>query len=185
MRGTVEGLESSHPIGLELPGLFHDDDVAQRFVAGLDDILAPIFLTLDAVESYIDPWLAPRDFLAWLAEWVSAPWDGALSDMQQRTVVARAAELLGWAGTARGLAGMIELVAGVRPEIEENGATAWTIEPGGDIPGSDQAAVTVRVRVEDLPSAGPEREDRIARVRQVVHSFLPAHVVATVEVSNS
>ena len=182
MRGTVEGLESSHPIGLELPALFQDDDVAQRFVAGLDDILAPIFLTLDAIESYIDPWLAPRDFLAWLAEWVSAPWDGALSEVQQRTLVARSAELLGWAGTARGLAEIVELMAGTRPDIEESGGTAWTVEPGGDIPGSANASVTVRVRVDDLPAAGPEREDRLERVRQVVLQFLPAHLTASVEV---
>ena len=183
MRGTVEGLESPHPIGLELPGLFQDDEVAQRFVAGLDDLLAPIFLTLDAVDSYIDPWLAPRDFLAWVADWVSAPWDASLSDTQQRAVVARSAELLGWAGTARGLADMVELVAGVRPEIEENGGTAWTIEPGGDMPGSDDPTVTVRVRVEDLAAGGPEREDRLERVRQVVLQYLPAHLVANVEVT--
>ena len=185
MRGTVEGLESPHPIGLALPALFHDDDVAQRFVSGLDDLLAPLFLTLDAVESYIDPWVAPRDFLAWIAQWVSAPWDPAIDDMQQRSVVARAAELYAWAGTAKGLAGIVELVAGVAPEIEENGAASWTIEPGGDLPGSAEPRVTVRVRLADLPSAGPEREDRLERIRQVVLQLLPAHVVATVEVTGS
>ena len=183
MRGTVEGLESSHPIGLALPALFHDDDVAQRFVAGLDDLLAPLFLTLDAVESYVDPWVAPRDFLAWLAEWVSAPWDPALDDMQQRAVVARAADLYGWAGTVKGLAGLIELVAGVTPVIEENGGASWTIEPGGDLPGSAEPTVTVRIPISDLPAGGPDREDRIERVRQVALRFLPAHVVATVEVT--
>lgn len=184
MRGTVEGLESPHPIGLALPSLFHDDDVAQRFVAGLDDLLAPLFLTMDAVDSYIDPWVAPRDFLAWVADWVSAPWDPSLDDIQQRAVVARAAELYGWAGTVKGLTGMVELVAGVTPEIEENGGSAWTIEPGGDLPGSPEAKVTVRVRASDLPAGGPEREDRIERIRNVVLRFLPAHVVANVEVTS-
>lgn len=184
MRGTVEGLESPHPIGHALPALFQDDDVAQRFVAGLDDLLAPLFLTLDAVESYVDPWVAPRDFLAWIAEWVSAPWDPALDDMQQRAVVARAAELYGWAGTVKGLTAMVELVAGVTPEIEENGGASWTIEPGGELPGSPEPRVTVRVRTADLPAAGPDREDRIDRLRNAVLRFLPAHVVATVEVTN-
>jgi phage tail-like protein len=182
MRGTVDGLESHHPIGLELPALFHDDDVAQRFVAGLDDILAPIFLTMDAIESYVDPWLAPADFLAWIADWVSAPWDPALDDMQQRTLVARSADLLGLAGTRKGLEAVIELVAGVRPEIEESGGTAWTVEPGGDLPGSPEAKVTVKVSVANLPGPPPEREDRLERIRQTVLRFLPAHVAATVEV---
>lgn len=184
MRGTVDGLESPHPIGLALPALFQDDDVAQRFVAGLDDVLAPLFLTLDAIECYVDPWVAPVDFLAWIGEWVSAPWDPSLDEMQQRALVARAAELHGWAGTRKGLAGMIELLVGVTPEIDENGGSAWTIEPGGDLPGSPEPRVTVRIPVSDLPARGPEREDRIERVRQVALQLLPAHVVTTVEVTD-
>lgn len=183
MRGTVDDLESPHPIGLELPALFQDDDVALSFTAGLDTVLAPIFLTLDAIDSYVDPWIAPADFLGWVAEWVSAPWDEALPDMRQRALVAKATELLGWAGTAKGLADLIELHAGIRPEIVDSGATAWSVEPGGDMPGSAEPKVTLRVRVDELPAAGPEREDRLERVRQVAVNVLPAHVIATVEVS--
>jgi phage tail-like protein len=182
VRGTIEGLESPHPIGLELPALFQDDEVALGFTGGLDVVLAPIFLTLDAIESYIDPWLAPPDYLAWIAEWVSSEWDEALPEERQRALVAKAVELLGWAGTARGLADLIELHAGVRPEIDDSGATAWSVEPGGDMPGAAEPRVTVRVRVDELPAAGPEREDRLDRVRQAVERHLPAHVVATVEV---
>ena len=183
MRGTVDGLESSHPIGMELPALFHDDDVAQAFTSGLDVVLAPVFLTLDAIDSYVDPWLAPPDFLTWIGEWVSAEYDESLSETRQRALVARSAELLGWSGTARGLADLVELLAGVRPEIEESGGVAWSAEPGGAIPGSDTGRVTVRVRVDELPAAGPAREDRLERVRRAVTSFLPAHIVATVEVA--
>ena len=68
MRGMIEGLETPHPIGFELPGLFHDDDFTQRFTAALDEVIAPIFLTLDALEAYVDPWLAPEDFLGWLKQ---------------------------------------------------------------------------------------------------------------------
>lgn len=181
MRGTVEGLESPHPIGLELPALFQDDDVAQAFTSGLDVVLAPIFLTLDAIDSYVDPWLAPPDFLTWIGEWVSAEYDEALPETRQRALVARSAELLGWAGTARGLGDLLELLTGRRPEIEETGGAGWSLEPGGAMPGSADARVTVRVQVEDLPAAGPAREDRLERVRKVVASYLPAHVVATIE----
>jgi phage tail-like protein len=184
MRGTVDDLESPHPIGHELPALFQDDDVAQAFTSGLDVVLAPIYLTLDAIESYVDPWLAPMDFLTWIGEWVSAEYDEALPEQRQRALVARSAELLGWAGTRRGLEELVELLAGVRPEIEDSGGAAWSASPGeGDLPGSATPSVTVRVRVDDLPAAGLAREDRLERVRQVVQRHLPAHVPATVEVA--
>lgn len=185
MRGMVEGLETPHPIGLQLPALFQDDDFAQGFCAALDEVLAPVFTTLDSIEAYADPWLAPPDFLAWLSEWVAAEHDEAVDEAHQRELVARSAELLGWAGTARGLADVVELLAGVRPEIEESGATAWAVEPDGDIPGSDQPSVTVRVSVPGLAARGPAHDDRIERVTAVVHRFLPAHIPATIEVTGA
>ncbi|MBV9026716.1 MAG: phage tail protein, partial [Streptomycetaceae bacterium] len=49
MRGSVDGLGSSAPLGMMLPAVFADDDLAQRFVAGLDDVLAPILAVLDCL----------------------------------------------------------------------------------------------------------------------------------------
>ena len=46
------------PIGEQLPALYADDDFAQRFTAGLDTVLAPVFSTLDNLPAYLDPrWL--------------------------------------------------------------------------------------------------------------------------------
>ena len=45
-----------------LPAVFADDDLAQRFVGGLDDVLAPILNVLDCLDSYFTPALAPVDF---------------------------------------------------------------------------------------------------------------------------
>lgn len=176
MRGLIEGLETPHPIGLELPGLFHDDDFSQRFTSALDEVLAPIFITLDAIEAYVDPWLAPDDFLTWLSEWVGVAIEEDLADERKRTLVARAATLYGWAGTARGIADLIEAYTGVRPEVEDTGGTSWSASPGGDVPGTAGFAVTVRLRVED-----PATVDT-ARVERLLAGFVPATVVTTVEV---
>jgi phage tail-like protein len=176
MRGLIEGLETPHPIGMELPGLFHDDDFSQRFTAALDEVLAPIYLTLDAIEAYVDPWLAPADFLTWLSEWMGIPIEPTLPEHQQRMLVARAATLYGWAGTARGIADFVEAYTGVRPEVEDTGGTSWSATPGGDLPGNDQFALTVRVRTEDPSSIDVERLERL------LSGFVPAAVVTTVEV---
>jgi phage tail-like protein len=176
MRGLIEGLATPHPIGMELPGLFHDDDFSQRFTAALDDVLAPIFLTLDAIEAYVDPWLAPADFLTWLSEWMGIPIEEDLPEHQKRMLVARAATLYGWAGTARGVADLLEAYTGIRPEVEDTGGTSWSATPGGDLPGSDGFGLTVRLRAED-PSAVD-----VERVQRLLAGFVPATVVTTVEV---
>jgi phage tail-like protein len=179
MRGLIEGLETPHPIGLELPGLFHDDDFSQRFTAALDEVLAPIFLTLDAIEAYVDPWLAPEDFLAWLAQWMGIPIDPDLPDVRQRMLVARSATLHGWAVTARGLADVVEIYTGIRPEVEDSGGTSWSSTPGGPLPGTGAATVTIRLRADDPASID------VGRIERLLGDFLPAHVVATVEVTNA
>jgi phage tail-like protein len=176
MRGLIEGLETPHPIGTELPGLFHDDDFSQRFTAALDEVLAPIFLTLDAIEAYVDPWLAPSDFLTWLSEWMGIPIEQDLPEAQQRMLVARAATLYGWAGTARGIADLVEAYTGVRPEVEDTGGVAWSAMPGSDLPGTDDYGVTVRVRTDD-----PAAIDA-ARLERLLAGFVPASVITTVEV---
>ncbi|MFF8523477.1 phage tail protein [Streptomyces werraensis] len=76
MRGSLDGLGSSAPIGAMLPAIFADDDLAQRFVAGLDEVLAPLLVVLDNLDAYFDPALAPLDFTRWLADWVGAETEG-------------------------------------------------------------------------------------------------------------
>lgn len=76
MRGSVDGLGSSAPLGLMLPGVFADDELAQKFVAGLDEVLAPVHNVLDCLDAYFTPSLAPADFTRWLGEWVGAETEG-------------------------------------------------------------------------------------------------------------
>ncbi|MGW2090124.1 hypothetical protein ACWCQ6_35010, partial [Streptomyces sp. NPDC001880] len=66
-RAAVPGLASRYPIGGLLPALYADDDLAQRFTAGLDTVLAPVLSTLDNLPAYFDPLLTPADFLPWLS----------------------------------------------------------------------------------------------------------------------
>ncbi|MFF5341780.1 phage tail protein [Streptomyces althioticus] len=111
MRGSVDGLGSSAPIGAMLPAIFADDDLAQRFVAGLDEVLAPFLVVLDNLDAYFDPALAPLDFTRWLADWVGAETEGIEADA------------LGADGVEAGTAGTEGVEAGgVRPGTGRAGA---------------------------------------------------------------
>jgi len=176
VRGSVANLPSPHPLGAALPALYQDDDFAQAFLAALDEVLAPVVNTLDNLESYFDPYLTPDDFLQWLGGWVAIAIDDQWSIERRREAVARAVELYRLRGTAFGLGQQIEIYTGGTVEIIENGGTAWSIDPGGELPGSAKPLVVVRVHVDkpdDLDSA---------RVDALVAAAKPAHVEHRVEI---
>jgi phage tail-like protein len=179
MRGPIEGLDSPHPLGTDLPGLFQEDDFAQRFTSALDAVLAPVFCTLDNLEAYFDPCLAPSDFVAWLAGWVGLTLDENWPPERQRALIAEAAQLYRWRGTAKGLAAHVALYTGAEPEVVDSGGCNWSATPGGSLPGTTEARVTVRVRV-PAPSAVDRR-----RLDAIVATAKPAHVVHEIEVLQS
>ena len=55
MRGLVPGLASPHPLGPALPAIYQEDDFAQSFLTAFDDVLAPIFSTVDNFPACLDP----------------------------------------------------------------------------------------------------------------------------------
>ncbi len=179
MRGLIDGLDSPHPIGARLPGLYADDDFIQRFVSAFDALLAPIFATLDCLPAYFDPQLAPEDFLDWLADWVGLVVDESWTIERRREVVSHAVELHGARGTRRGLAKHVRLVTGGQVEITESGATAWSQRPQTPLPGSDRPALHIRVRVPD-----PSTVD-VRRLDALIAETKPAHLPHTVEVVRS
>ena len=176
MRGLVAGLPSPHPLGPALPALYHDDSFAQRFLAGLDEVMAPIYSTIDNFDAYLDPHLTPHDFLSWLAGWVGIALDESWDEERRRAIVARAVELYRMRGTAAGLAGQVEIQTGGSVEIVENGATGWSVDPGGELPGSPEPLVVVRVTVADPKGVDAQRLDAL------VATAKPAHVLHRIEI---
>lgn len=168
-RGLVAGLESRHPLAPALPALYQEDELACRFLSAFDDALAPILCTLDNIDAYFDPLLAPSDFLPWLGSWVGLVLDENWSLERQRALVSDAAALFRWRGTARGLAAHLALYVGSAPDVEETGSVGWSARPGEPIPGGEPRLV-VTVRVPD-PSAVD-----LARVHAIIEAAKPAHV---------
>jgi phage tail-like protein len=176
MRALVPGLQSPHPLGPTLPAIYQEDDFAQRMLDGLDTVVAPIYSTLDNFDAYLDPATAPEDFLAWLAGWVGIALDESWDQARRRMIVARAVELYRMRGTAAGLAGQVEIQTGGSVEIMENGATAWSVDPGGDMPGSPEPLVVVRVTVRDPKAIDAGKLDAL------VAAAKPAHVLHRIEI---
>jgi phage tail-like protein len=176
MRAGIPGIASPHPIGLALPALYLEDDFVQRFTAALDEVIAPVLLTLDCLEAYLDPALAPDDFLDWLAGWIAAPVDEAWPVALRREVIGQAVELHRWRGTPQGVTAEIRLLTGGEVELTDSGGVSWSATPTGAPPADEPAQVRVRVRVADRSGVDQRR------LREMVAHAVPAHVRTTVEV---
>jgi phage tail-like protein len=168
-RSTVDGLASAHPLGELLPGVYLEDSLAQRFTEGLDTVLAPVFVTLDCLDAYLDPWLTPRDFLPWLASWVGIELDETWPENRQRAMVAATARLHSDRGTYRGLVEYLQLLTGGEVELVESGGTRWSAEPGTSPPGATSPRLQVTVRVSDPNSVNRLRLDRAVRDARPAH----------------
>jgi phage tail-like protein len=176
MRGTVAGLASPHPLGELLPALYADDEFAQRFTGALDEVLAPVVSTLDCLDAYFDPALAPADFVDWLAGWVALPLDESWSVERRRLLVSAAVTLHRRRGTRAGLADLITLVTGGTVEVHESGGCVPSDLPGGKLPGTARPGLLVRVRVRD------PRTVNAAQLDALIATNKPAHLPHTVEV---
>jgi phage tail-like protein len=154
--------------------MFHDDPFVLRYVAGLDDVLAPVLVALDCLWAYFDPRLTPPDFLSWLAGWVGVAADQGWSHDRRRALVMQAAELYRWQGTAVGLSAHIRLSTGTEPEIADPGGVSWSQTPLGPLPGEDGGEIVVRV-----PAA---TVGEIAELEAILEAAKPAHIRHRIEV---
>ena len=174
MRGTVGGLTSPVPVSSRLPAVLQEDELLVRFTGAIDDVLAPVFLTLDALACYVDPHLAPADFLEWLCAWVGIEPDDTWSTQRRREIVAHAAEVHRWRGTRHGVAEAVRLVVDGDVQVDDSGGSTWSAAPVGPLPGTPAPALRVRVT-----ARGPVARRRVERV---VAAVTAAHVPVTLEI---
>jgi phage tail-like protein len=169
-RGLLPGLAAARPLAERLPGVLQDDPFTTRFTTAFDDAYAPVLTTLDSLACYVDPWLAPTDFLDWLATWVGVELDDAWSVDQRRRIIADAARVHRQRGTAAGIEASLEASLGADVEVTDTGGCTWSEKPGADPGGSSPPGVSIRIRVAD-PDAVDQR-----RVTALLEDVVPAHV---------
>jgi phage tail-like protein len=176
-RVHVDGLTTPCPIVAQLPSALQEDEFCTQLVGAFDELMAPIFSTLDCLDTYLDPHLAPDDFVEWLASWVGIDIDETWTIEKRRILIENAVVLYRIRGTAPGLAAHLWLYAGATPEIEESGGCIWSQTADNAFPGSATPSLTVRVRVDD------DANLRLSTLNRIVADSRPAHVPYLVELT--
>ncbi|HEX4214933.1 MAG TPA: phage tail protein [Candidatus Dormibacteraeota bacterium] len=179
-RALVPDLLSPHPLGAHLPALYQaKDPFALGLAAALDNVMAPVFASLDNLDAYLDPRMAPPDFLDWLGTWVGVALDDSWTLERRREFVARATSLHRVRGTVRGLRAYLEVVIGSDVEVEESGGTAWSTAVGEPFPGRPDFEVEVTLR------AGGSRALDLDQLDALVAAAKPANVRHRVSVQGT
>ncbi len=176
MRGTVPGLDTPYPIAGLLPVALREDNLATRLTEGLDDVLAPVIATLDCLSAYVDPRLAPADFLTWLGTWVGVALDESWPLDRRRATVAQAVALYRTRGTPDGLRAHLEALTGGQVEVSDSGGVFWSATPDGPVGTEGEPRVVVRVTDPDPGASDP------VVLHELVASAKPAHVPHNVEI---
>ena len=170
MRGLVDELLTPRPLIESLPGIYQEDPVARSLTGVFDDSLAPILSTIDNLSAYLDPALAPDDFLDWLAGWVGLLPDETWPVERRRALVALAVQLYRRRGTSAGLAMHVRLLGVADVEVKDSGGSTWSRRPGSKPPGDASYSLTVKVT--------PPKKGKLdqGKIDALVASAKPAHV---------
>jgi phage tail-like protein len=176
-RRSVSGLRSSQPIAEQLPAVLRSDPLAASFVDGLDAVLAPVLLTVENLPTYVDPDVAPMDFVAWLASWFGLELDPSWSEERARETVRRIARLQRFRGTVRGLTELVEVLGGGSVGVEDGGGVWATLDPGAPLEGEHRPDVRVVVTGGD--------EGLRAVTPGLVRSYVPTGIRVLVESADS
>lgn len=160
MRGTVDGLGTPRPLLRTMPSVYWSDFLAERMCASFDDVLAPIFATLDCFPAYLDPRTTPQDMLGWLAGWIGLTVGGIDDPARMRDRIVTGATLLPWRGTARSIKDAVAAAFDCETEVVES--TPWVL--------------VVRVVVDDTDDVDRRSVDAL------VDAVKPAHLPHRVEI---
>lgn len=177
MRGTLDGAVSPLPLSTTLPTMLREDPFAQQLCAGLDEVLAPVLMSLDAFSAYLDLSTAPADLLPWLGYWLGMDVDPDEDLDLQRQLLASASDLHAIRGTRRGIELALEAALGVDVQVSETGGCVWTTQPGTALPGEPRPAIVVSVDSTEDDPIDAERLDAL------VGQIKPAHVLHRVQVN--
>ncbi|WBQ06502.1 phage tail protein I [Kribbella sp. CA-293567] len=169
MRGTTTALGTPYPLGLLLPAVFQEDDLLMRFTGAIDLLIAPAISTLDCLAAYVDPALAPPDYLGWLATWVGIELDETWPVEQQRAAITEAVALHRGRGTVGGLRRQLELATGGEVEVLDSGGVSWSVVPVDEPAGQAPPSVQVIARSNKIGLAALEAVVDAAKPAQVVH----------------
>ncbi len=182
-----------------IPAVYQEDPLFMLLCAAFDDLMAPLVTAVDCFDAYLDPYLAPADFLPWLADLVGYQGSVRQGTSPERAQIAGAVRDHARRGTALGVREAAARAAGVPldlVELDDPGGTQWSSVAGAasshwsQLNGSASATVHVTVPVPSGPHKTATQKDvqknaqkLLAAVRAAIEEAAGVHCGIAVELA--
>lgn len=185
-------VEPRAPSMKHLPAVYQEDDLMGRFLMLFDSFWLPIRQQIAALPFYFDARMAPTGLLPWLASWIDLVLDEQWPEDRRRRLLLSAVSLYRKRGTRQGLAEMLEIYAGCRPEIIEHRAHNFCLGPEARLgpgialgranrPHSFTVTLPLLPAVSDEGHPGQEQVYS-RRIKAMVEAEKPAHTTYTLHI---
>ena len=181
---------SASRVSDSVPAILAEDPLFHELCDAFDELLAPMAAALDCFAAYLDPRLAPPDFLDWLDALIGAGSEPSWPLEQRRAHIADAVAAHRFRGTAEGLRRAAAAAAAVAPEqvtVEDPGGVTYSPRPleEPETPG-ETPPVVVRIRLSAASSTENPPPNSAAAVSALVQDAVelvrPVHCQVRIEV---
>jgi len=190
----MKKMEKEHSLLTYLPAIYQqqaekEGDPLRALLIVFEHFFSGIEKRIDTIDNYFDPYLTSalpdrngKDFLSWLASWVTLELDERWSEKKKRYLIKNAALLYRYRGTLTGLKYIIEQFFDIEVEIKE-----WNWPDGMKIGTRSSIGVnTILIEKTDInlsftvvwkPSGFivANRDHLIRKIRTVIDLEKPAH----------
>ena len=102
-----------------LPALYHDNKFIARLLLIFEAGFVPYEWIIDHFDLYLDPKMAPSEFLQWFGTWVDILVPANIPEERQHAIAQELGTLFKARGTRHSLSRHLELIFGKAPEITE------------------------------------------------------------------
>lgn len=125
-----------------LPPVLANDLGTSTLARSVDTMLAPVIEVLDDLDAYIEPGLAPEDWVDWLIDWPGLPVSDRMSADTKRAMLQKTGQIGGHLGTAQGVVELLSAATRGSVAVRDNGGVAWV---DGPTTRAERASVEIQV----------------------------------------
>ena len=178
-RKSIENLETPFPLVNFTPSMLAEDVVVQLFLEALDEVLAPIISVLDCYYAYLDPKLAPLDFVDYMSSWLLVSQMDNWTEDTRRAALSSTISRSRWRGTAKSFEDRLNSLFGIAALVTDSGKVIVNAEFCDPASWEKAAlpAVTVTLPADALHTV------TIESIQEALVTVLPAH--AALEIRSS
>lgn len=160
-----------------LPSNYQRNKSLENYLMIFQHINNSFDMKMDNIHEIFNPLVTDRKFLFWLSSWFSLELGTDLSEYRYRRLIKDIVTLYHWRGTKHGLASILEVISGYKPDISEGNLESLrdnsdSVDFIFSEAGDDQASVGIHFPVSQQTLGA----NVVKTIYNIVDKEKPAHI---------